>query len=530
MKSAALKNTAREILTASLVVTILAGLAATTALTLSCGPGQAPRTQDIRPDTRSRTTQENNSEEIKSKIQESLSIRQKAREAEQTAVARGKEITPTPPEPTPTDDMTEAPTKTPTKAPTVTPQIIPTEISTDTPTNIPTPAQTEISTEVPTATPTETPVGPTTSPDPDQTPISELTPISEPTPFPKATALSRVYKLPWVKDGTTNQERETLGYLTELARYSPDLARRLLGMPFLQTHQPTDAGAAGALNYLDYNNSEDAQEVVAHFEARGGMTDEDTVRVALAYTESLFGGTTAEILLRQNLETSGRTVQLPRSGDVRVTIAKAEIKQAEDTLDRIEDALVKLEKYFQVSVPTHNIIIHYGGKLPPGARSGNSFISITQEAGQDKVDQFHWTVHELVHYWFNSNEDWLDEGMAQAVTSIIQAGFQSGERPKTLPTTSRNCPESARIETTLNQLQETNAVASRCVYALGERFMQVLYEEAGYEGFREGTGALAKIGTTSPRRQMGIEQVKRAFQNHPDAVREAAKRWYQDSK
>ena len=519
MKIAAVKNAARPILITSLVVTIASTLVVTTALTLSCGPDQAPKTQDIRPDIRSRATQENSSEQIKSKIQESLSIRKKAREAEQTAVARGKEITPTPPEPTPTQDLKEAPTE----APTVTPQIIPTEIPTDTPTNIPTPAQTEISTEVPTTTPTETPVKPTASPDPDPTPISE------PTPFPKATALSRVYKLPWVKDGTTNQERETLGYLTELARYNPDLAHRLLGMPFLQTHQPTDAGAAGALNYLDYNNSEDAQEVVAHFEARGGMTDEDTVRVALAYTESLFGGTTAEILLRQNLETSDRTVQLPRSGDVRVTIAKAEIKQAEEILDRIEDALLKLEKYFQVSVPTHNIIVHYGGKLPPGARSGNSFISITQEAGQDKVDQFHWTVHELVHYWFNSNEDWLDEGMAQAITSIIQAGFQSGERPKTLPTTSRNCPESAKIETTLSSLQGTNSVASRCVYALGERFMQVLYEEAGYEGFREGTGALAKIGTTSPRRQMGIEQVKRAFQNHPDAVREAAKRWHQNS-
>ena len=523
MKRDAVKNAAREILTASLVVTIVAGLTATTALTLSCGPDQAPRTQDIRPDTKSRGTQENNSEEIKSKIQESLSIRQKAREAEQTAVARGKEITPTPPEPTPTDDMTEPPTKTPTKAPTVTPQIIPTEIPTDTPTNIPTPAQTEISTEVPTATPTETPVGPTTSPDPDQTPISE------PTTFPTTTALSRVYKLPWVKDGTTNQERETLGYLTELARYNPDLTQRLLNMPFLQTHEPTDTGAAGALNYLDYNRPEDAEEVVDHFENRNGIIDEDTVRVALAYTQALLGGSMTETLLNQNLETLSRTAQLPRGGEVQITLVKEETKPSEETLDRIEDALIKLEKYFQVSVPTHNIIVHYGGTLPPGARSGNTFISITQETGQDEVDQFHWTVHELVHYWFNSNESWLDEGMAQAVTSIIQAGFQSGERPQALPTTSRNCPESARIETTLNQLQETNAVGSRCVYALGERFMQVLYEEAGYEGFREGTGALAKIGTTSPRRQMGIEQVKRAFQNHPDAVREATKRWHQDS-
>ena len=504
MRSASIKKTSSRIVTACLAGTLIC-------LALGCASGEPSQDTGNIPRKEAPPTGERTSEEIKSNIQESLNTRQKVRETGQTAVARGRETAQAPPSPSPTElratptskeSPTESPTRAPVHSPSPTPEIPPTESGGE---------QTQIPPEKPTASPVPAQTQP--APTPTPTPIATI---------PARTAASEVYRLPWVRDGTTNQERETLDHLAELARYSPNLARRLLKMPFLKTHQPTDAGAAGALNFLDYRDHSRAEEVVAHFEALGGITDEDTVSIALAYTQDLFGGSASEILLSQDLETRGRAVQLPQSGEVQITLVKRKTKPSEGVLDRIEETLAKLEKYFQVPVPTHNIIIHYGGTLPSGARSGNSFISITQEAGQDRVDQFHWTVHELVHYWFNSNESWLDEGIAQAVTSIVQ----SDGRPARIPTTSRNCPESARIETELDNLQWADPVASWCAYVLGERFMQVLYEEAGYEGFREGIGRLAKIGTTSPNRQMGIEQIKRAFQEHPEAVRKAAERWY----
>ena len=145
-------------------------------VTLSRGPGQRSGSTDIRPDPRPRATQESRSEEIKSKIREFLSIRPEAREAEQTAVASGKEITPTPPEPAPATK----PTNRSTEAPTITPEITSTPI----PARSQTPVSTEVPTTVPTAMPKEIPVEPTETPaEPTESPREPTTsPNPEPTP------------------------------------------------------------------------------------------------------------------------------------------------------------------------------------------------------------------------------------------------------------------------------------------------------------------------------------------------------------
>ena len=491
----------------SLVLTMTLFLSLT--IFLGCSPDQTLRGQLPPPGSNVQESPKEDAQTIREKIRESLRTRQETRTPEQTAIANQPTPTPTPltPERSTPLPIQPAATKAPvSQAPTTrSPQ--PTRVPL--PPEVPGPKATQVMPK-----PTEPPPSPT-KPQPEPTP-------PQPTVRNSENALNAVYNLPWISDGATPGEKETIRHLSELARYNPDLALRLVDMPFLQTHEPRDTGAVGALNYLDYNNPQDALRVLEHFEPFGGITNTDTHRVALAYTQSLFGRTPTQILTREDIWAHTRSIQLPITGRINITVVTQHSRDVHPTLDRIQNALQDLEEYLQVPLPTHNVLIHYGGALPQSARSANTFISISQEAGHDAPNQFHWTLHELVHYWFNSNEEWLDEGMAQALTSIIQA---DGE-PPTLPTTSTSCSDTARITHILKVTLDPIGVSSSCTYALGERFMQTLYKEAGHKEFRQGTGILAEIGSNPPERRMGIDELQRAFSAEPHAVQQARAQWY----
>ena len=68
-------------------------------------------------------------------------------------------------------------------------------------------------------------------------------------------------------------------------------------------------------------------------------------------------------------------------------------------------------------------------------------------------------------------------------------------------------------------------LASRCVYAVGERIMRTLHQEAGYDEFRKGARRLAARGARPPYQGMGLEHLREAFDHVPAAMAEAERRW-----
>ena len=156
----------------------------------------------------------------------------------------------------------------------------------------------------------------------------------------------------------------------------------------------------------------------------------------------------------------------------------------------------------------------------PGSQGRQRAVVGLHLAHQQNQANYHCVQHELTHYWFHSNQAWLDEGMAQVVTSLLN----SSGKPGSLPATSPSCPESTRIRDLGPELPK-NKVASRCVYAVGERFFRTLYQEMGYEGFRKGARRLVELANRPPFHGMGIEQVREAFTGTPGAVQTAEDRW-----
>ena len=111
--------------------------------------------------------------------------------------------------------------------------------------------------------------------------------------------------------------------------------------------------------------------------------------------------------------------RLPLSGPVSITVATEGPAETGHLQPSIEKWLRWLEEYLETPLPTANVLVHYGHGLPSPATGGNVGVSIIHPPGYAAPSEFHWTQHELVHYWFVGNEGWIDEGLAQALTSLI---------------------------------------------------------------------------------------------------------------
>ena len=349
---------------------------------------------------------------------------------------------------------------------------------------------------------------------------------STPKPAPPENAREAAFEilrqLSWTSDGLSEAEKETAISLANLIRTYPDIGMRLVQMPFLETHEPTDAGAAEALWYIATSNPDQTRRILDHPSLSSGITDAQTPLVTLTYGEYLFGADPARLLSDREIESHIHPAELPMAGNILITIvSRTGPEPAAATAARVESDLAWLETYLDQKISTHNVAIHYGATMPPSAKGVNIQTSVMQPASYQSPSQHRWLRHELTHYWFNSNESWLDEGLAQTLTSLLAAGSRE---PETLPATAPRCPGNVRLAD-IQRDNPNNKPAPRCLYAVGERIMRTIYQEAGYEEFRKGARRLAARGARPPYQGMGLEHLREAFDHVPDAVAEAEKRW-----
>ena len=340
-------------------------------------------------------------------------------------------------------------------------------------------------------------------------------------PDARQQTLKAMYQLRWMKDGASPQERETADRIEALSRHNPDLALRVVAMPFLDSHDITDTGAVSALAHISWRDPAAADRLATQPSIAAGIEDAQAIRVALTHGEYLFGSNPARTLRAATLQWHTRHAALPISGNVAITVAAEDANsRAPTAATLIERDLAWLETYLGQPTPTANVLIHYGPTLRAPVKGTNVQTSIMQPGHHHNQADYRWLQHELTHYWFNSNEGWLDEGMAQILTSLLN----SEGKPASLPATSPGCPQSARLRN-LEPAGPEASVGSRCLYAVGERFMRTLYQEAGYKGFRAGAKNLAERANRPPFQGMGLEEVREAFGANPDAVRTAEDRW-----
>ena len=309
-------------------------------------------------------------------------------------------------------------------------------------------------TGLPTATNLTPP--PARSADPTKQNIGVSTPKAAPPENTSQAAFEILFQHSWTSDGLSDAERETTGPIGNLIRTYPDIGMRLVQMPFLKTHEPTDAGAAEALWYIATSDPDQTRRILDHPSLSSGITDAQTPMVTLTYGEYLFGADPARVLSDQGIQSHTHPAELPMAGNILITIvSRTGPERAATTAAQVGSDLAWLETYLDQKLSTHNVVIHFGATMPPAAKGANVQTSVMQPGSHQTPGQHHWVQHELAHYWFNSNEAWLDEGQAQTLTSLMAARGPANrqrcrKRRPGVPTTS-GCKTCRKRTPTINR-------------------------------------------------------------------------------
>ena len=298
----------------------------------------------------------------------------------------------------------------------------------------------------------------------------------------------------------------------ELARHDHALWTRVGDMTFLNEPDIRDAAPIWALAFISRRDPQAARRL-----AGTDITEEDRAAVALAYHDHRFGHPPNRV---NGLTTTERDIETPVTGEVALTVASEQDTRHERTLDVAETAIRWLERYLDEPLPRTDVLIRMGGRLPAGGKGANTQVSIVVTGGDDFLR------HEITHYWWHSQEPWLQEGIAHTLVEIMRGGQQL---PKTIAAPAHKCPGS-RISDVEHETGD--GIASACAYSVGEHFMAELHNAAGPVAFRTGLQRLVEVGLTEdwtdslPGTRLDMSHVRDAFRHTPDALQQAEEAHY----
>ena len=134
----------------------------------------------------------------------------------------------------------------------------------------------------------------------------------------------------------------------------------------------------------------------------------------------------------------------------------------------------------------------------------------------------------MAHYYWIGNEDWVDEGAANFMASIVE-GARTGQP---IGVTNPPCGYAGSIAELESLGISIGGIEFLCNYSLGERLFVDLYLTLGDERFRQGLHALylaSEIEDDADDRRgtsVGIEQIREAFRSDDGAESTVIARWY----
>ena len=216
-----------------------------------------------------------------------------------------------------------------------------------------------------------------------------------------------------------------------------------------------------------------------------------------------------------------RIITLPLAGDVVLSIVRTGPGAAR-SMDLLEHAVRSVEEYMDAPFPTSYVGLLYENAVF-GSNAGTNFgthIAILPEYDVD--DGSHEAefagsaiAHEVTHYYWSGNADWVDEGAADLMASIVE-GARTG-RP--VGVTNPPCAY-ARTIAELESLGISRVdVEFGFNYSLGERLFVDLRRTLGDERFRQGFRALylaSELEDAADDRRgtsVGIEHIREAFRS-----------------
>ena len=128
-------------------------------------------------------------------------------------------------------------------------------------------------------------------------------------------------------------------------------------------------------------------------------------------------------------------------------------------------------------------------------------------------------AHEVAHYYWRGNADWIDEGMAELMELAVE-NRRVGTPINPIDVTDVRCEFIRNIKELEEVAPEQGEDAFRCNYAFGRGLFVHLLRALGEDAFWEGA---RNLYAASLDKYAGIEEVRQAFPEAGILI----KRWYE---
>ena len=340
----------------------------------------------------------------------------------------------------------------------------------------------------------------------------------------------------WFMDGITETELEVVRYLGYIAYDNTGAAERIAEMPFLAAIEPVDVSTLDALAGLAGYREELLQQILAHPSLADGITDGITPVISVLHGVAETNPSLIERLLDPevvNLER--RSIVLPLTGDVDLVIVRT-APGAVRGMDLLEHSVRASEEFMGKPLPTRYVGLLYEDAVSEDYAGTNfgTHIAILPEYdvddGNDGAGFASDTIaHEVAHYYWGGNAEWIDEGMGEFMAAAI------GNRRTGEPIGVTNAPCAyARSITELETLApdpDADYDVFGCNYSFGVRLFvdmyRILGEDAVWRGLRDLYDKSLMEGDADDLKgtALDIRHLREVFQSDP-GVLVSIGRWY----
>ena len=294
-------------------------------------------------------------------------------------------------------------------------------------------------------------------------------------------SLRATLDLAWVQDAISELEYDAINWLSNLgAEDVPNLAA-IIAMPFLHTPDSTDVLALRSMHWLA--NKEALAPLIAHASFLDGITDNETTLVAAVGT--LYRDTDE---ISRMLDPGYASIEAVTStAGLQLSIIRSGSQSQPWTADALGDAADYAEQVMLLDLSVDHVIFVLNDKAVGSTPAGTNYgfaISILPEYEQMQ-DTFEGRafqqglVHEVAHYYWNGNENWIDEGLANTIEYMH--GADNGLSPGQLKTRREGC-EAHDLEMLSEWDAPIGSPEYYCSYYLGERLFLELREKPGRRG------------------------------------------------
>ena len=341
---------------------------------------------------------------------------------------------------------------------------------------------------------------------------------------------TKLAALPWVADELSQPEKELVEQLLYLyVENTTAAAISLLDMPFLQAVTPGDLQAVTSLKEIGRDDAASLQRILSHPTfSQHGITDAWTPIVATLKSANSYNQALVPILLDPaQTHMESRTIQTPLSGQVALHIIRTTSHYNTESINHLEHAVRNAEAFMHEPFPTNMIALLYADAVKgsyAGHNAGTGMVILPKYDVPDHEYSQKITDHEVAHYYWSGNEQWVNEGMAEFMASTFLAHRQG---TRILPD-NRPCHQYR----TISQIPKTEAT-HRCSYSLGERLFIDLHDTVGHDQFRATMSAFYR-DTLTQGFTIGQSDVKKGI-NHlrshfpAPAAQQVIDRWYDGS-